>query len=111
MFEIFLIPENLVETNGKIILPKRGTNRHNALFRLGMVRKIQFHEGDFEYCKSQILMAFTEDPSVPNFLTSMAHFVFYSSSGNGTTLVEAPSARISPTNFTIDDLNRLVSLF
>ena len=40
----------------------------------------------------------------------MINSVFYHSSGNGTTLVEASSARISSTNFTIDDLNRYVSI-
>ena len=53
-------------------------------------------------------MAFTDQ--VPDFLTKMANFMFYHSSGNGTILVEAPPGRISPTDFTIDDLNTYISI-
>jgi hypothetical protein len=102
-----VIPENREETEN-VILPKRGTVRHNAQFELGMVKKINFHQTDLDYCKSQILMAFTDQ--VPDFRTKMENFMFYHSSGNGTILVEAPPSRISPTDFTIDDLNTYISI-
>ena len=73
-----------------------------------MVKKIQFQHGDFDYCKNQILMSFTDE--IPEFLEKMQDFVFHHSVGNGRFLITAPAGRITPTNFTMDDLNRYISI-
>ncbi len=102
-FEIFVIPENITEAGeGGVELPRRGTGRHDALFNLGMAKTVIFEQGDFNYCKNHMLMAFAD--GIPDFLAKMQDFVFYSSSGNGRLLVEAPAGRIVPTNFTVDNL-------
>ena len=102
-FEIFIIPENIMEAeeNG-IQLPRRGTERHDALFNLGMAKRVTFERKDFDYCKNHMLMAFAD--GIPDFVTKMQNFMFYSSSRYGQILVEAPAGRIVPTNFTLDDL-------
>ena len=86
----------------RVELPRRGTERHDALFNLGLAKTVTFERKDFEYCKNHMLMAFAD--GIPDFLAKMQDFMFYSSSGNGRLLVEAPAGRISPTNFTADNL-------
>jgi hypothetical protein len=108
-FKIFVIPENIVEAgeNG-IELLRRGTERHDALFNLGMAKRVTFERKDFDYCKNHMLMAIVN--GIPDFLTNMQNFMFYSSSRHGQRLVKAPAGRIVPTNFTLDDLTRYNSI-
>jgi hypothetical protein len=87
--------------NGVQLL-RRGTERHDALFNLGMAKRVTFDQKDFDYCKNHMLMAFAD--GIPDFFTNMRDFMFYSSSRHGQRLVEAAAGRIVPTNFTLDDL-------
>ena len=70
-----------------------------------MAKRVTFERKDFDYCKNHMLMTFAD--GIPDFLTKMQDFMFYSSSQ---LLVEAPAGRIVPTNFTLDDLTTYNSI-
>jgi hypothetical protein len=95
-FTFTCIPENERAENSPRY-PRRGQIRYNLLEEAGLIKNVEFRQGDFAHCQSQINGAFQH-------LRLDGSWIFYKGSGNYTVL--RPCTNVSCLNFDLETLDR-----